>query len=254
MCGKLKGPLHRSQLLSLLTDWTIEFWTPFYVLNAPFLFSEARGPSTVLCLSLDHLSFCIMVSIVSHLEQLSYQQPHHGQAAQHHKPNSLSWTQQQTLPTLPSPQQEQPPPLPPALTVNPGLVDTSAQFVRVGPYIIQTSPADKELCMDTRTGQTLACQVYDLKTFHSKAHLFFAGLEGVHNTLDVQVTGENAFVISNPTYGDLHQYLRQRRRLSETQAAPLFRQLVRLVYKAHARGIALRDIKLKKIVFEDQQR
>lgn len=108
--------------------------------------------------------------------------------------------------------------------------------------------------MDTRSGQTLACHVYDLKTFHSKAHLFFAGLEGVHPILDVQVTSENAFVISNPTYGDLHQYLRQRRRLSETQAAPLFQQLVRLVYKAHRRGIALRDIKLKKIVFEDQQR
>lgn len=101
---------------------------------------------------------------------------------------------------------------------------------------------------------TLACQAYDLKTFHSKAHLIFAGLDGVHPMLDVQVTDENAFVISNPTYGDLHQYLRQRRRLSETQAAPLFQQLVRLVCKAHARGVALRDIKLKKIVFEDQQR
>lgn len=188
-----------------------------------------------------------MVSIVSHLEQLSYQQPQHGQVAQHNVPNSLSWTQQQhPLHILPTPL-----PLPsPALTV----VNTSAQFSRIGPYVIQTTPADKELCLDTRTGKTLAYQVYDLKTFHSKAHLFFAGLEGVHPILDVQVTGENAFAISNPTYGDLHQYLRQRRRLSETQAAPLFQQLVRLVYKAHTRGIALRDIKLKKIVFEDKQR
>lgn len=123
--------------------------------------------------------------------------------------------------------------------------------------MVQASTADRELdriCVDTRTGKTLACHVYDLKTFHSKAHLFFSGLEGVHPILDAQVMGENVFVISNLTYGDLHQYLRQKKRLSETQAAPLFQQLVRLVYKAHARGIALRDIKLKKIVFEDQQR
>lgn len=109
-------------------------------------------------------------------------------------------------------------------------------------------------CVDSRTGRTLACHVYDLKTFHSKAHLLLADLEGVHPVLDIQIAGENAFVISNPVYGDLHQYLRQKRRLSETQAAPLFQQLVRLVCKAHARGIALRDIKLKKIVFEDPER
>ena len=196
---------------------------------------------------------CIMVSIASQLEQLSYQQPSHGQVAQHHKPNSLSWTRQQIPhPTLPSPPLEQTPQFPPvAAFVSAGVADTSVQFVHVGPYVVQ---ADKELCMDTRTGQTLACQVYDLKTFHEKAHLFFSELEGVHPILDVQLTDKNAFVVRNPTYGDLHQYLRQKRRLSETQAAPLFRQLVRLVYKAHSRGIALRDIKLKKIVFEDKQR
>ena len=55
-------------------------------------------------------------------------------------------------------------------------------------------------------------------------------------------------------YGDLHQHLRQKQRLHETEAVLLFKQLVRLVCNAHAKGIALRDIKLKKIVFEDQRR
>ena len=206
-------------------------------------------------LTTQDLVVCIMVSVASHLEQLSYQQQSHGQITRHHKPNSLSWTRQtQHHSPLPSPPLEQPPQFPAALTGSPGSVEASAQFARVGPYVVQTTPADKQLCMDTRTGHTLACQVYDLKTFHEKAHLFFSGLEGVHPVLDIQVTDKNAFVISNPTYGDLHQYLRQKRRLSETQAAPLFRQLVKLVCKAHSRGVALRDIKLKKIVFEDKQR
>ncbi len=61
-------------------------------------------------------------------------------------------------------------------------------------------------------------------------------------------------VISNLIYGDLHQYLRERKRLTEVQAAPLFQQIVRLVRDAHSRGIALRDIKLKKFVFEDKAR
>lgn len=191
-----------------------------------------------------------MFSVASHREQPSHQQQQHGQVAHNHKPNSLSWTQQ-TPRFQSTPSQAQTPPLPPSPRV---LSGTSAQFVQVGPYVVQTSLSEKELCIDARTGKTLACQVYDLKTFHTKAHLFFSGLEGVHPILDVQVTEENAFVISNPTYGDLHQYLRQKRRLSETQAAPLFRQLVQLVFRAHSKGIALRDIKLKKIVFEDKQR
>ena len=257
-----KSPLHRSQLLSLLTDWTVEFWTPLRICVLRFfelhtlVNRKSRGAVS--------LALCSMVSIVSHLEQLSYQQQqHHGQITHHHqvyhrqKPNSLRWSQQQQqLPSpLPSPPQEQPPQAPHArLPIPPGV-----QYVHVGPYVIQASQQGdvKDIdhrCVDSRTGRTLACHVYDLKTFHSKAHLLLADLEGVHPVLDVQIAGENAFVISNPTHGDLHQHLRQKRRLSETQAAPLFQQLVRLVCKAHARGIALRDIKLKKIVFEDQER
>ena len=62
------------------------------------------------------------------------------------------------------------------------------------------------------------------------------------------------FVIGSRTYGDLHNYLKQHKKLSEVQAAPIFRQILTLVRDAHRKNIALRDLKLKNFVFEDPER
>lgn len=128
----------------------------------------------------------------------------------------------------------------------------------VGKYLVPLSSLEGEPasspCLDSFTGEELSCRVYNLKLFQSKAALFYTGADGVHRTREVLLTDSHAFVFSDMSYGDLHQYLRERKKLKEMEAASLFRQIVELVKDAHSRGIALRDIKLKKFVFEDAKR
>ena len=109
-------------------------------------------------------------------------------------------------------------------------------------------------CVDSQTGQQLCFRVYDGKLFRSRTDLYLANIRGVHSLREVIMVGRRVFVFSDETYEDLHQYLRDKRKLTEVQAAPLFHQIVELVKDAHSKNIALRDIKLKKFVFEDANR
>ena len=84
--------------------------------------------------------------------------------------------------------------------------------------------------------------------------MFFSECEGVHRPINVCVLESKVFVIGGRTYGDLHNHLKQHKKLSEVQAAPIFRQILTLVRDAHRRNIALRDLKLKNFVFEDPER
>ena len=128
----------------------------------------------------------------------------------------------------------------------------------IGRYLVPVVALEGETtsreCLDTITGEQLTCRVYSRQLFQEKSSLFFAGTRRVHKIRDVLFVGDRAFVFSGVTHGDLHQYLRDKKRLSEVQAAPLFRQIVELVQDAHSRNIALRDIKLKKFIFEDAER
>ena len=129
----------------------------------------------------------------------------------------------------------------------------------IGQYLVPVSALEDEpksvTSVDSSTGEQLSCRVYDFKLFQSKAALFCNGYgRGIHPILDVLLTETHAFVFSKINYGDLHQYLRKKKRLTEVEAAPLFKQIVELVRDAHSQRIALRDIKLKKFVFEDAER
>uniref|UniRef100_A0ABD2XIF6 Protein kinase domain-containing protein n=1 Tax=Trichogramma kaykai TaxID=54128 RepID=A0ABD2XIF6_9HYME len=55
-------------------------------------------------------------------------------------------------------------------------------------------------------------------------------------------------------YGDLHAYVRSRRRLREIEARQLFRQATEAVMRCHEEGVVLRDLKLRKFVFADEAR
>lgn len=54
--------------------------------------------------------------------------------------------------------------------------------------------------------------------------------------------------------GDLHSYVRVRKRLRENEARHLFKQMCNVVNACHQEGIILRDLKLRKFVFEDSKR
>ncbi len=104
------------------------------------------------------------------------------------------------------------------------------------------------------TGEALSAKLYEHTTFHVKAHLLLADVQGVCNVVDVKSSSDGVLVFTQQTHGDLHGYLREKKRLSESEAAPLFRQIAVMIAHAHHQRIALRDIKLKKFVFTDDNR
>lgn len=135
------------------------------------------------------------------------------------------------------------------------------EYLQRGTYLIPISSLEgvqvkpKEIkCLDSTTGEELSCRVYDRKFYHLKAALFFIGADVVHKTKDIVSAENHVFVFSNASYGDLLQYIREKKRLKEMETASLFRQIVELVKNAHSCGIALRDVKLEKFVFEDTKR
>jgi tribbles-like protein len=67
-------------------------------------------------------------------------------------------------------------------------------------------------------------------------------------------TADYVYALFEANYGDLHSYMKEKKKLSELEARKLFKQCVKCVSDCHAHGILVRDIKLKKFVFLDAER
>lgn len=131
-----------------------------------------------------------------------------------------------------------------------------SRTVTVGTYCVNLSikELDHHPTFDLRTGQPLNCKVYSHKTFQFLAPLVYSEIQGVHDVLDVTKIQDTVYVFSTRPYGDLHNFLKQRRKLKEGLAANIFKQIVLLVKDAHRKNVVLRDLKLKKFVFEDEDK
>lgn len=71
--------------------------------------------------------------------------------------------------------------------------------------------------------------------------------------LSIQAS-KSAYVFFEPHFGDLHSYMKEKKRLEEAEAKHIFRQCVQAVMDCHDNGIIIRDIKLKKFVFLDKEK
>ncbi len=67
-------------------------------------------------------------------------------------------------------------------------------------------------------------------------------------------TPSHAYVIFEPHYGDLHAYMKIKKRLDESEAKLIFKQCAEAVSECHKNGIVVGDIKLKKFVFVNAER
>jgi tribbles-like protein len=76
----------------------------------------------------------------------------------------------------------------------------------------------------------------------------------IADIVEILLGKTQAYVIFSRSYEDLHSYIRKKRRLKEPEAAELFAQIISAIKHCHRRGIVLRDLKLRKFVFADQQR
>ena len=118
-------------------------------------------------------------------------------------------------------------------------------------------------CFDTQTEESLLCCQMCPKApataLMLEAHERLKDSQVVSNIVDVihayGVDGQaKLFVLSPASYGDLHSYLRQKRRLKETEARHLFRQAAQAIYDCHSQGVVLTDLKLRRFVFADPHR
>lgn len=130
------------------------------------------------------------------------------------------------------------------------------------------SPQSQPLrrCIDTVTGTTYFCR--ECQQSPSTASLLAAHnrlrdskvvtpiCETISASLDEQQNSNSSklYLISPASYGDLHTYLRSKRRLKESEARSLFRQAAQAVHDCHRHGVVLTDLKLRRFVFADPQR
>ncbi|GJQ70383.1 hypothetical protein Trydic_g22814 [Trypoxylus dichotomus] len=110
-------------------------------------------------------------------------------------------------------------------------------------------------CLDVKTQEELVCKVVPHGS-HSMlaAHYRLESNPRISSLHEVIVGNRYLYLVFPKAYGDLHSYVRSRKRLRESEARKLFRQIVETVQVCHKNGIVLRDLKLRKFVFADLQR
>ena len=85
-------------------------------------------------------------------------------------------------------------------------------------------------------------------------HVRMDGHSGINQVQRIIVGRVHTFILFAPSYGDLHSYVRTKRKLLESEAMPLFKQVVQIVADCHSNGIILRDLKLRKFIFSNKER
>jgi len=112
-------------------------------------------------------------------------------------------------------------------------------------------------CLDINSHEELVCKVVSREASGQPllaAHYRVDGHPFINPIQEVVVGDKNIYLMFPPCHGDLHSYVRTRRRLREPAARHLFRQIVSAVHESHSKGIVLRDLKLRKFVFTDESR
>nr|XP_054754124.1 tribbles homolog 2-like [Lytechinus pictus] len=128
---------------------------------------------------------------------------------------------------------------------------------RIGNYVLLEEVAPKvNKCIDTLNNKECICKVVDVDKYREAfAVHFHLGYHPHINHVEEVLHGQSqAYVILPITHGDMHSYVRRKRKLREREAASLFHQMVQAVAHCHAHGVILRDLKLRKFVFKKEER
>lgn len=100
-----------------------------------------------------------------------------------------------------------------------------------------------------KTGANFSCRIYRHDVSTCNTIPFSQSVAGVHPVEEVLSLDMHTLVLSKAYYGDLQQYLVEKKRLTD-----LFCQIVEIVRAAHCQRIVLRDIRIDKFVFKDSSK
>ncbi|KAL2099119.1 hypothetical protein ACEWY4_005599 [Coilia grayii] len=106
------------------------------------------------------------------------------------------------------------------------------------------------------TGKELTCKVFHITRYWESLAAYFRvpANKNINQIVDTVFGDTMAYVFFEHCYGDLHACLRSIKRFREDEAAKLFHQIVSVVAHCHDYGVILRDLKLKRFVFKDEDR
>ncbi|CAG5131958.1 unnamed protein product [Candidula unifasciata] len=132
------------------------------------------------------------------------------------------------------------------------------QFLQIGKYIIRQKSPSVENCtaVDKTTGLEYVCKVLPLCKYRQTLAPYLATDDhpSVAAIWEI-ILGQNfAYIFFQRGYGDLHSYVREKKKLKQAEARELARQIVDSVRHCHESGVVLRDLKLRKFVFKDEAR
>uniref|UniRef100_A0A672J735 Tribbles homolog 3-like n=1 Tax=Salarias fasciatus TaxID=181472 RepID=A0A672J735_SALFA len=129
---------------------------------------------------------------------------------------------------------------------------------RVGPYVL-LERCERERtyrAVHVHTEKQYTCQVLPLRGYQERlaAYARVGSHDNVCGLLDVVIGQESLYVFLPGHHGDMHAYVRDRKRLSEEEAGLLFAQMLNAILHCHQHGVVLRDLKLRRFVFMDKYR
>ncbi|XP_044204317.1 tribbles homolog 3 [Thunnus albacares] len=134
---------------------------------------------------------------------------------------------------------------------------SQSQF-RVGPYFLFERCEGEETyrAVHTHTQQQYTCQVLPLRGYQERlaAYARLGHHDNICGLLDVVIGQDSVYVFLPGHHGDMHAYVRSRKRLGEEEVGLLFAQMLNAVAHCHHHGVVLRDLKLRRFVFTDRYR
>lgn len=101
-----------------------------------------------------------------------------------------------------------------------------------------------------------AFQVFDISRYQESLAAYFAlgQHQHINQILEILLGETRAYVFFERSYGDMHSFVRTCKKLPEDEAARLFFQIASAVAHCHDNGLVLRDLKLRKFVFKNEDR
>ncbi|XP_015928328.1 tribbles homolog 2 [Parasteatoda tepidariorum] len=111
-------------------------------------------------------------------------------------------------------------------------------------------------CIHIQSQQEYVCKVVPNDRYRDvlRGHFRLDSHPNINTVEEVLVGKSCTYIVFLKCFGDLHSYVRNKRNLRESEALSLFKQVASAVAACHSAGIVLRDLKLRKFVFKDQEK
>ncbi|KAL2082121.1 hypothetical protein ACEWY4_021939 [Coilia grayii] len=136
--------------------------------------------------------------------------------------------------------------------------DSSHCISCIGNYLLLEPLAGDHVfrAVHLHTGEELVCKVFDVRRYQESLAAYFAlgAHQHINQIVEILLGETRAYVFFERSHGDLHSFVRSCRRLREDEAARLFYQIASAVAHCHEHGLVLRDLKLRKFVFKNEER